>query len=324
VDSEKRRRKFPGAVRAAAAGLLCASIAGAQFAGSAVCRNCHAEPYKQQSASAHAHALSKPAAHRLASSFSGVKADWAFGAGGQAVTFVSRVDAESYLEHHLSYYPLSKVMAATPGHEGGREPGVLYRTFDPSTAILRCFQCHSTGRVGVDDTNTIQPVEAGVRCEVCHGPGTEHAKAPRAANILNPSRYTAAEMNQFCGSCHRKPAASGDDTDWRNAWNTRHQPLYLAESACFQKSAGKLSCLSCHDAHTGAARDACSSCHAGVRHRAALRVASRKCTECHMPAVRPTAHLRFTNHWIGVYASGDSLMPRASGARIPPRPPPRK
>jgi hypothetical protein len=281
-----------------------AQAADPRFAGSAACRACHPKQSQIQAASAHARSLAP-------STDAAIKSDWAFGAGTQAVTFVSRLDDEHYLEHNLSYYPAAKAYAQTPGHQDQAPPGLRYRIFDPGAAILRCFQCHSTGGLSLAEGNRIQPAEVGVRCESCHGPGAGHAKNPTRTNIINPRRYTAAELNQLCGSCHRMPAAAGDNTDWTNAWNVRHQPLYLAESACFQKSAGKLSCFTCHDAHSGKTSNACASCHAAVKHKPATRTAGQTCVACHMPAVRPTEYLRFANHWIGVFASESSLRPVA-------------
>jgi hypothetical protein len=281
--------------------------------GSAACRVCHPSQFQQQSASTHARALSP-------STDTAIQADWAFGAGSQAVTFVSRLDENYYLEHNLSYYPRVKAYAATPGHEKQAPPGLRYRIFDPSAAILRCFQCHSTGPLTIGEGNRIQPFDAGVRCESCHGPASEHVKSPAKSNIINPKRYTSDEINRHCGSCHRMPAAAGEGVDWNSDWNVRHQPLYLAESACFQKSAGKLSCLTCHDAHTGTASPACASCHAKVQHKPTTRIAGASCLGCHMPTVRPNPQLAFHNHWIGVYASGNALRPlRRAGPSSSPR-----
>jgi len=103
-------------------------------------------------------------------------------------------------------------MALTPGHSNAN--GALYRTFDPGSQILRCFQCHSTGPLRLAANNKIQVSEAGVRCEACHGPGADHVKRggdKRA--IFNPAHLTAAAMNEFCGACHRKPPAAGDDIE---------------------------------------------------------------------------------------------------------------
>jgi hypothetical protein len=285
--------------------LLARPLAG-QFAGSEACARCHPAQSKIQIQSAHSRSLA-------ASPVAPVKADWAFGAGIQAITYVSRLDSNSYLEHGLSWYGKSRSLATTPGHRN--TDGERYRIFDPGAAILRCFQCHSTGDVSMGEGNRIRPFEPGVRCEACHGPGADHVKAPAGGNIVNPKRYSASELNQLCGSCHRKPAASGDDTDWANPWNVRHQPLYLAESVCFRSSNGKLSCLTCHDPHSGSARAGCGSCHHAVKHSPATNVAERACVDCHMPKARPNDLLAFTNHWIGIYVSGASLMPRAPAPR---------
>jgi hypothetical protein len=121
----------------------------------------------------------------------------------------------------------------------------------------------------------------------------------------------AAELNQFCGKCHRQPAAAGEAIKWSEAWNVRHQPLYLDQSACFRKSSGSLSCLTCHDPHSPLVRDdafynaKCEECH-DTRPQAC----STNCVSCHMPRVSPQAYLRFANHWIGVYGEGDKLKPK--------------
>lgn len=280
--------------------LALARITAGQYVSSDVCRSCHPAEYAGHAGSGHARAL--------AVSVPPQPGEWAFGAGLQAKTFVSRIDEDTYLEHGLSWYAVTRSMALTPGH---RSPeGEKYRTFHPNTAIFRCFQCHSTGPLRLGPGSRIQPFEEGVQCEACHGPGKEHIASGRA--MRNPRKMTAAEVNESCGACHRKPAAAGDDTDWTNPWNTRHQPLYLAESACFRKSGGRLSCLTCHPPHRPLSRvaanydAACSQCHPKPRHKVQRRGA---CVSCHMPAVSPSSLLHFANHWIGVYAAGKPLRP---------------
>jgi hypothetical protein len=290
--------------------LLLGAAAARAEVGSAACRGCHQAQFESQSKSAHAASLARPSEHRLAPRFAPMlsfPADWAFGAGQQAVTFVSRRAGGDYIEHHSSFYPSPPRMAPTPGHAGKPGPGVLYPIVARDAAILRCFQCHSTGAVRVGGGLMIEVGEPGVRCEACHGPGEEHAKAPSRTNIGNPGRLGGGETNQLCGSCHRKPAAPGEPIDWTDPWNTRHQPLYLAESRCFQRSGDKLSCRTCHDAHSGATRPGCSDCHAQVRHKAPV---AGTCASCHMPAVSPQPGLRFANHRIGVFAPGNRLRPR--------------
>ncbi|MCX6606662.1 MAG: cytochrome c3 family protein, partial [Acidobacteria bacterium] len=187
---------------------------------------------------------------------------------------------------------------------------------------------HSTGPVRISPGNILQPAEAGVRCEACHGPGRLHVQAASLGDsrraralIANPKRSPAQEILVKCGQCHRPPAGAGSTIDWNYSWNVRHQPVYLAQSQCMTKSAGRLSCLTCHDPHnplkeTTAAtyRERCLACHDGRSARAVpVKGACRKegaCATCHMPAVSPQPALRFTNHWIGVYDPAKPLRPR--------------
>jgi len=341
-----------------------AQLGAQNYVGAQTCGKCHAERLAGQSASAHAHALSPAAQHPLAASFApkkellrppryhfqfrriggelqvavsdGAKSldqpiDWAFGAGEQAVTFVSRVDADWYLEHYFTYYAAIRGLAPTPGHEAYRSNtlalarGVLYRSVDPVAGILKCFECHSTGPPRIGGNQEIRPAELGVRCEACHGPGKSHVEAASAGQltrarslIRNPGRMSASRINQLCGTCHRTP----QDTRLSNtdkAWNVRHQPIYLARSACFLKSKGALSCLTCHDSHRELNRDTasydqkCSACHKSVKHSAASGYATGRapnCVGCHMPRVSPQPHMEFTNHWIGVYSNENKLRPQ--------------
>jgi hypothetical protein len=187
---------------------------------------------------------------------------------------------------------------------------------------MRCFQCHSTGRLTLGSSFDLQPGEPGVRCEVCHGPGNAHVAAIGSGQletarklIDNPRRLSASNLNQLCGNCHRMPAPAGVATDWNDPWNARHQPLYLAQSVCFNKSRGALSCLTCHDPHQRLRRNdaayydgRCAVCHDSKKHPP-LSGPIGSCTGCHMPVVRAHEHLRFANHWIGVYRAGATLRP---------------
>jgi len=322
------------------------------YVGAAKCAGCHPEEFRRQSASAHARALCLAARHPLASAFPvgtelrrepayrfrfslqpdqllvtvfdarnflDIPVQWAFGAGEQAVTFVSRIDQNWYLEHYFTYYTSIRKMGATPGHQD-REPaslpdaaGFVYKSRDPATGILKCFQCHSTGPVGGSHA-AIEPAETGVHCEACHGPGSLHAQTADPRLISNPGRIPTTQLNVFCGQCHRPPEAPDGQIDWNFAWNVRHQPPYLSQSACFRKSKGALSCLSCHRPHDSVERNlvyynrVCESCH----HAAHSETDRSNCIDCHMPLVSPQPPLRFTNHWIGVYGPGARLAPLAA------------
>src|SRR5215472_3023394 len=263
--------------------LFFAAATAADYAGSASCGKCHAAEFEAQSASAHAHSIAPSKAPQ--------PGQWAFGAGQQAITFVTQIDPEVYLEEAQSWYRRLNGYALTPG--AASAAGTRYRLFDPAAGILRCFACHSTGPLALNGEQAIQPHELGVRCEACHGPGAAHARDPERAHPVNPGRLRADQINAFCGNCHRMPAGADDTPDLRNPWNMRHQPLLLAASACFQRSAGRLSCLTCHSPHARLVRDAaaydakCTGCHASPRH--STPVAGQACATCHMPQVRPQA-----------------------------------
>ena len=276
-----------------------------QYVGSQVCQSCHPGQFTAQALSEHAHALA-PAKQ-------GSPGEWAFGAGRKAITYVSHIDEETYVERAASYFASTKSMGVTPGHQAGVD--LEYPTFHPTTSAVRCFRCHSTGQPVLSAGFTIEPAENGIRCEACHGPGMAHVDAGGgAATIRNPRRLNAVELNAFCGTCHRKPPEAGAEAGWTDPWNVRHQPASLSQAACFRKSAGKLSCLMCHDPHAPLSTSAksydqrCAGCHRDVRHRSAT--SGTACVTCHMPEVQePTPEIHFTNHWIGIYARGNSLVP---------------
>lgn len=227
----------------------------------------------------------------------------------QAVTPVSRSGPETYLEHGLTRYTRLGRDGITPGHSNPK--GVPYPVFDPGAQILRCFQCHSTGTVSFSPEAGIQPRELGVTCESCHGPGANHVAKPSRINIVQPKMYNGAGVNALCGNCHRQPPKPGEDTNWSDAWNARHQPLSFSQSACFLKSEGRMTCFTCHDPHGSAPtrRDACKGCHEQPKHRRPV-ASSQHCDTCHMPLVKPVPGLQFANHWIGIYTPGAPLLPK--------------
>ncbi len=119
----------------------------------------------------------------------------------------------------------------------------------------------------------------GLQCEACHGPGALHAKRKKAAqiNTFKPDdeRYTLAERNQICMSCH-----SGME---RTAWHaSAHERAQLA-------------CTDCHQIHQerdpvlvkAQQTDVCATCHqqqrADFQKTSAhpVRQGRMACSDCH-------------------------------------------
>lgn len=92
---------------------------------------------------------------------------------------------------------------------------------------VECASCHFTGYSltttvagdfvanAVNDPNGEadidgdgMPNELNIGCEVCHGPGSEHAKAPKAdkaATIVNPRKLAPERASVICEQCHSRP-----------------------------------------------------------------------------------------------------------------------
>ena len=341
------------------------ATAPGDYVGASVCGSCHPDEFDRQSRSGHARTLHRVSDHplrdqlvpsqplrrppgfrfryRRAGEQIEVQADdneyvmelpldWAFGAGDHGVTFVSRLNSQSYLEHAFSYYSEAGSLDLTTGHETIRPEtllqamGLRYSVRGPGNAISNCFACHSTGPLSYSSRQEVEIHEPGVRCESCHGPGSSHVDAVSKGDIAagrsairNPTRLAVDDQLQFCGTCHRDPDSSSDAFDFDLAWNVRHQPPYFRKSSCFLGSGENLSCFTCHDPHEAVRRnqpdyyrERCMTCHGEEGRRPADTCEGNRpsdCTGCHMPTVAASSNLKFKNHWIGIYREGESQRP---------------
>ncbi|HZW29555.1 MAG TPA: cytochrome c3 family protein [Isosphaeraceae bacterium] len=282
-------------------------------------------------------------------------AEYAFGSGHHATTFVSVIDpvVPAILEHRLSYYTRDGVLALTPGHETKPPPPGLtpHGGVPPPRDARACFGCHATqvsarGSPGIDEAMMIP----NISCERCHGPGRAHVAAARRgapesqlALPFGPDRWTAPDLLKFCGTCHRHPSGPRPEQIRPDDPNlARFQPIGLMQSACYRQSQGALSCVTCHDPHARASSrraeyDAvCLECHGGpagsggsarslARPGAVCPVSPRqRCVECHMPQVGVDAgrHILLSDHWIRIRREAQSTAESGTAvsnthARVP-------
>ena len=169
----------------------------------------------------------------------------------------------------------------------------------------RCAECHATGfdknyQPGTRGYATTQ-AEIGVGCEACHGPGEAHLDWTEAGRIgdrwagLDPFGFTISFDDteatiQQCATCHSRREAHTDEspipgTPYHDSYGLAllRPGLYHADGQILEEVyvygsflqskmyARGVSCLNCHDAHSG------------------NRIAEGNaiCTQCHNPAGNP-------------------------------------
>lgn len=241
---------------------------------------------------------------------------WAFGRGKAGQTYVFEYQGAMY-ESRVSFYNALGALDLTMGALGSKPQSMVEaagRRMDPIGA-RDCFGCHSNGGV-IEKKLHLETLVPGVGCQSCHGPTEKHTEAvhagdPVAAELPHLGAFSAGDMAELCGRCHRtwsQIALNGP----RGINNVRFQPYRLTNSKCFDPEDRRIRCAACHDPHAEvdtnlATYDAkCTACHATALHTKVCRVAKANCVGCHMPKIDlPGAHAKFTDHQIRIVRAGD-------------------
>jgi hypothetical protein len=246
---------------------------------------------------------------------------WIFGQGYSGQTFILEQDGKFY-ESRASYYKTISNLDLTIGHMH-RLPTSLLAALGrplPDEEVKKCFSCHTSENI-FDGKLDVKQVHPGVTCENCHGAGGQHASKMAVATtgtdgedaaIFDPESLAPADMNDFCGSCHRT-TRDVLDSGIRDIRNVRFQPYRLENSRCYDPSDERITCVACHDPHRNLKTSAvdydrkCLACHLlrgdkpDRKKAAACRQAKGNCVTCHMPKLDlPGAHFAFTDHYIRV------------------------
>src|SRR5205085_2071044 len=198
-----------------------------------------------------------------------VRLQYAFGHGRQGMTYCTVLSETEMFEMRYSYFPELRRWFITPGHEGQpNEPRSLGNKMRGPSARA-CFACHTTTMP--QNTLFVEPRFMGVGCESCHGPGSAHIAAARSTGVrdlrmAHLANMGGTKMNALCGSCHRS-AEFVKAGPANQRLSQRFFTYGLSMSPCFQKSADKLSCSTCHNPHAAPSREAkyyewrCLQCH---------------------------------------------------------------
>lgn len=170
---------------------------------------------------------------------------------------------------------------------------------------------------GYLDAEALKP---GVTCQRCHGPRQAHVDSEGEIGDSFWATATQMESVNRCGQCHRRADEQDSKTvTTDNSDIVRFQPVGLVQSACFRGSP-KMTCLTCHDPHRPLSAQnslgisQCVQCHDGAAGHDPMCGAGHRddCLRCHMPKVRGTRPVEFTDHWIRIRRPGEIPSSKSS------------
>lgn len=277
--------------------------------------------------------------------------DYVMGSGNHARTYLHRTPSGTLRELPVGWYAENGgYWAMNPGydrpdHDGFRRP----INYDCMFCHNAYPQVPARNEKRGEDAVYLGALPEGIDCERCHGAGARHIQLAgsggnSALAILNPARLSAERQYELCLSCHLEttsfPLPNALRRYERGPFSFRpgealtdfllnfdHAPsagredkfeiagsaYRLAQSACFNKSGGKMRCTTCHNPHDVRRGPAaisryeaiCLNCHAAAHER-------KGCIECHMPKRRTedVIHVSVTDHKIQRKPPRDLLAER--------------
>lgn len=270
----------------------------------------------------------------------------ALGSGDTGMAFYTRT-GNRYFQIPLDWFPNRATWGIDPGFTKAN-----LRFFFALDAT--CIACHTDPpkRSMAAAEVFFDPLPAGVGCERCHGPGAKHVASSKREDIINPAHLSPTQQIEVCAQCHQDTASvylpgkqpfgyrPGDPLDGFRRNYLREpaapdrailleHPDRMTRSACYLKSAGKLTCTTCHDPHTSSRgqplaywQKRCNSCHASEHTCTETKLARAKngdnCVACHMRrgATDDIPSVDIVDHWIQVRPPPIATTPQAPPERL--------
>lgn len=283
---------------------------------------------------------------------------YVLGSGVRGRAYLSQ-GASGFNQSPIGWYASDKRWDFSPGYEHSGL-GFNRRIGDG------CLYCH-VGRLNPDPEEfAVRPFsEEAIGCERCHGPAGAHVKAMRSADAAHPAELHLTSIaalpperrEAVCTQCHLLGDAitlrygrkffdfrPGDalhdvfviysrESDFAQEKRAAiSQVEGMHQSACFQKSADRLSCVSCHDPHGAPAaenhdayyRGRCLQCHADQgcsvpQEKRQAVTNTDSCIVCHMPRsqAEDVPHTSTVDHRILRRPLTASSAPEPAGAPPP-------
>jgi predicted CXXCH cytochrome family protein len=272
---------------------------------------------------------------------------FAIGSGNHARSYLHQSASGELTELPLTWYTQEARWGMSPGYDNATPPDFT-RLADDS-----CLFCHN-GYPAADAS-----LAEGIDCQRCHGPGSRHvelASGGRVQNpeiraaIVNPARLTPKLQMDICMQCHLETTSAelpgmirrfyrepfsfrpgeplgayvvhfDQPPGYEDKFEIVNQAYRLRQSLCFQKSAGQLTCATCHNPHDAPRGDKavvqyrakCIGCHRSVKAANHPPMQAADCASCHMPRRRTmdAVHVVMTDHLIQRRALGDLTKPLA-------------
>jgi hypothetical protein len=256
------------------------------------------------------------------------------GSGRRGLTFLLN-NGGKLLQSPIAWYAETQKYDIAPGF-------TMNNDFFDRESLRNCYFCHTNHVEKEIDDEPGRMHAAVIGCERCHGPGELHLNSQEKTgnidlSIVNPARLTPKRRDQVCYQCHlqldvRENIEGKSIADYRpgqdlenyirRSSNAAADPFsrfkssshvnQMELSTCFEKSDGKMGCVTCHNPHDWPEeskkisyyRNKCLECHTRPD-PCALPAVSRlakspdnNCMQCHMPrkAAVDKAHTALTDH----------------------------